>query len=150
MTQENGKIKFIGKAFCVMALGLCLALGGFSGSAAAWSLKGMKQSRDRDAMHHDAASSITDLFTKDKPVSAVESLGDLPDFKIKDEASFQKYTVEIHEVPYNETTLSYRLRLPETWDKRTQHMEQGVQLHKRLMSHITTFMAPPIADVRPL
>ncbi|TNE26938.1 MAG: hypothetical protein EP349_09625 [Alphaproteobacteria bacterium] len=149
MTEGNGTGKLIGKAFCAVALGLCLALGVFADSAAAWSLKGMKVSKERDAMHHDAASSITDLFTKDKPVSAVENLGDLPDFKIKDEESFQKYTVEIHEVPYGETTLSYRLRLPDTWEKRTQHMEKGVQLHKRLMSHITTFMGPPIADVRP-
>ena len=149
MTQKNKKTCLIRKTVCTAALGFCLMLGSFTEPAAAWSLKGVKNTAKRDVLHHDAGSSIVDLFTKDKPTSAVENLGDLPDFKIKDEASFQKYTVEVHEVPYNETTLSYRLRLPDTWEKRTQHMEQGVQLHKRLMSHITTFMAPPIADVRP-
>lgn len=146
--RKNNKTGFALRTVCAAMLGLCLISGG-GADAAAWSPKAVKEKKSRDVLHHDAASSIVDLFTKDKPVSAIDSLGDLPDFKITDEASFQKYTVEIHEVPYNETTLSYRIRLPETWHKRTQHMEQGVQLHKRLMSHITTFMAPPIADVRP-
>lgn len=151
--QGNGKTKLTRKATCkavpALCLILCLLLLTFTAQASAWSPKGVKDSKGRDVLHYDAASSIKDLFSKDKPTSSVESLGDLPDFKIKDEESFQKYTVEIHEVPYNDNTLSYRIRLPETWSKRTQHMEKGVQLHKRLMSHITTFMAPPIADVRP-
>ena len=149
MKQENRKTNFMGKTVCAVALGFCLVLGSFSGQATAWSLKGMTKTESRDVLHHDAASSITDLFKKDRPTAAIDNIGDLPDFKIKDEETFQKYTVEMHEVPFNETTLSYRLRLPETWEKRTQHMEQGVQLHKRLMSHITTFIAPPLADVRP-
>jgi len=149
MTQEYKKTKFTGRALCITLLGLCLALGTFSVDAAAWSLKGMKDKTERNPLHHDASSSIADLFTKDKPASSVENLGDLPDFKIKDAESFQKYTIEIHEVPYDETTLSYRLRLPETWSKMTQHMEQNLQLQKRLMSHITTFVAPPLATVKP-
>ncbi len=150
MTEKIGMIKRMFSRYFVFIL-CALAFSGWHMLPATAQVPGFDGggSEVREAIGGTEGGGIRDLFGKDRPTARVDNVRDLDDFKIVDEDSFLKYTAEIHEVPYGDTSLSYRLRLPKTWTKVTQYAEHGITVQQRLMSHITTFVAPPFASVVP-
>ena len=103
----------------------------------------------QDKAGKDRLNQIRNIFDKGRESVSDIDFRELSDFKIKDEDTFKQYTVRLHSIPYDDTTLAYEIYLPDTWKKVALHLENDILVNKKLMSHITQYIAPPISDVRP-
>ncbi len=95
------------------------------------------------------SNTIRNIFDKGRESVSDIDFSELSDFKIKDEETFKQFTVRLHSIPNDDATLAYEIYLPDTWKKVALHLDNDIAIGRKLMSHITQYIAPPISDVLP-
>lgn len=71
------------------------------------------------------------------------------DLKIVDRDSFYKYTKEIHRIPFDDPTLSFKIRIPDSWEELKLTLGKKLELSSDLPSTLAHYIGPPISELRP-
>lgn len=67
----------------------------------------------------------------------------LPEAKFLPEAEFAAATQEVHETPFNDKFLEYKIRLPKDWVKKTTVDVSNLGVNQDILGEIAAYVSPP-------
>lgn len=104
-------------------------------------LKKEMQEKAKKAVE-SAAPQVKELGDPSKTVFDLLS-NPLPDVKFMPEAEFVTATQEVHETPFSDKFLEYKMRLPKDWVKKNTADVSALAVNQDILGEIAAYVSPP-------
>lgn len=97
--------------------------------------KAVKESAPQVKVSEDPSKTIFNLLSNP-----------LPEIKFQPQKEFDEATQEIHETPFDDKFLEYKMRLPKGWTKKTTADVRKLGVSQDVLGEVAAYVSPPRVD----